>query len=406
MKTARAAAGGRARPHGSRIVLADGRELIDGIASWWTACHGYNHPHIRAAVERQLARDAARDVRRPRARAGADAGAAARGAAAGRSRPRVLLRVRLGRGRGRHEDGGAVLAQPRRARPHAASSPSAAAITATPPARWRSAIRRTACTRCSAGCCREQVDRRPAGATRRARRRSTLLLARHADEHRRHHRRAAGAGRRRHALPRRRGAAAPARRSRTATTLLLIFDEIFTGFGRTGTMFACEAGRRRARHHHAVEGADRRHAAARRDGRAQAGVRGVLVGRSGAGADARPDLHGQCARLRRRQRLARSVRARAAARAGRGDLRRAGATGSRRAAACRASRTCGSRARSAWSSSTASTISTPCAQRFVEEGVFIRPFGSIVYLTPAFTIAEDELARLTDAVRRVVAEGA
>ena len=44
-----------AATHGSRIVLADGRELIDGIASWWTACHGYNHPHIRAAVERQLA---------------------------------------------------------------------------------------------------------------------------------------------------------------------------------------------------------------------------------------------------------------------------------------------------------------------------------------------------------------
>src|SRR6202030_883849 len=41
--------------HGSRIGLTDGRELIDGIASWWTACHGYNHPHIRAAVERQLA---------------------------------------------------------------------------------------------------------------------------------------------------------------------------------------------------------------------------------------------------------------------------------------------------------------------------------------------------------------
>src|SRR5262245_2550561 len=40
---------------GARIVLADGRELIDGIASWWTACHGYNHPHIRQAVEKQLA---------------------------------------------------------------------------------------------------------------------------------------------------------------------------------------------------------------------------------------------------------------------------------------------------------------------------------------------------------------
>jgi adenosylmethionine-8-amino-7-oxononanoate aminotransferase len=44
-----------ARTDGCRIVLADGRELIDGVASWWTACHGYNHPHIRAAVERQLA---------------------------------------------------------------------------------------------------------------------------------------------------------------------------------------------------------------------------------------------------------------------------------------------------------------------------------------------------------------
>jgi adenosylmethionine-8-amino-7-oxononanoate aminotransferase len=43
------------RTEGSRITLADGRELIDGIASRWTACHGYNHPHIRAAVERQLA---------------------------------------------------------------------------------------------------------------------------------------------------------------------------------------------------------------------------------------------------------------------------------------------------------------------------------------------------------------
>ncbi len=43
-----------ARTQGSRIILADGRELVDGIASWWTTCHGYNHPHIRAAVARQL----------------------------------------------------------------------------------------------------------------------------------------------------------------------------------------------------------------------------------------------------------------------------------------------------------------------------------------------------------------
>jgi adenosylmethionine-8-amino-7-oxononanoate aminotransferase len=45
-----------ARTHGARIVLEDGRELVDGIASWWTACHGYNHPHIRQAVQAQLER--------------------------------------------------------------------------------------------------------------------------------------------------------------------------------------------------------------------------------------------------------------------------------------------------------------------------------------------------------------
>lgn len=42
------------RTDGVRLHLVDGRVLIDGIASWWTACHGYNHPHIRAAVEAQL----------------------------------------------------------------------------------------------------------------------------------------------------------------------------------------------------------------------------------------------------------------------------------------------------------------------------------------------------------------
>ena len=95
------------RTQGARIVLADGRELIDGIASWWTACHGYNHPHIRHAVEEQLAlmphvmfgglahEQAFRLARRL-------------AVAAERSEPRVLLRLRFGRCRSRDQDGDAT----------------------------------------------------------------------------------------------------------------------------------------------------------------------------------------------------------------------------------------------------------------------------------------------------------
>ena len=42
------------RTEGAEIFLDDGRRLIDGIASWWTACHGYNHGHITNAIKLQL----------------------------------------------------------------------------------------------------------------------------------------------------------------------------------------------------------------------------------------------------------------------------------------------------------------------------------------------------------------
>jgi adenosylmethionine-8-amino-7-oxononanoate aminotransferase len=43
-------------------------------------------------------------------------------------------------------------------------------------------------------------------------------------------------------------------------------------------------------------------------------------------------------------------------------------------------------------------------QRFIAEEVFVRPFGAVIYLTPAFTITVPELAKLTDAVTKVVSE--
>jgi adenosylmethionine-8-amino-7-oxononanoate aminotransferase len=41
---------------GVRLRLADGRQLVDGMASWWAAIHGYAHPRLEAALRGQLGR--------------------------------------------------------------------------------------------------------------------------------------------------------------------------------------------------------------------------------------------------------------------------------------------------------------------------------------------------------------
>ncbi|WP_024803823.1 adenosylmethionine--8-amino-7-oxononanoate transaminase [Nocardia sp. BMG51109] len=41
---------------GTRLTLADGRELIDGMSSWWAAVHGYRHPVLDAALTAQAQR--------------------------------------------------------------------------------------------------------------------------------------------------------------------------------------------------------------------------------------------------------------------------------------------------------------------------------------------------------------
>ena len=44
------------RTEGVRLVLADGRALIDGMSSWWAAIHGYNHPVLSRALTAQAER--------------------------------------------------------------------------------------------------------------------------------------------------------------------------------------------------------------------------------------------------------------------------------------------------------------------------------------------------------------
>ena len=42
------------RAEGVEIILADGTRLIDGMSSWWCVCHGYNNPRLNDAAKRQL----------------------------------------------------------------------------------------------------------------------------------------------------------------------------------------------------------------------------------------------------------------------------------------------------------------------------------------------------------------
>src|SRR6266852_1218482 len=355
-----------ARTQGCRIVLADGRELVDGIASWWTACHGYNHPHIRAAVERQVAsmphvmfgglvhEQALTLARRLAALLPGDLDRvffSDSGSVAVEVAMKMAVQFWLNRGARTRQTFVAFKGG------YHGDTTGAMAI-CDPDGGMHGAFR---------GLLPEHfvvdLPRDDASAAAFA-----GLLERHADDRHR---------------------------------LLLIFDEIFTGFGRTGTLFACEAAGivpDIVTLSKALTGGTLPLAATVAgkkvfdafwsDDPSHALMHGPTYMANAlacAAANASLDLFEQEPRLAQIAAIAaalerglepcrdipggRDVRVKGAI--GVGELDRIDDLDGLRA-------------------------------RFVEAGVFVRPFGSIVYLTPAFTIAEEELARLTEAVAKVV----
>jgi adenosylmethionine---8-amino-7-oxononanoate aminotransferase len=389
-----------ARTHGCRIVLADGRELVDGIASWWTACHGYNHPYIRAAVERQLGEmphvmfgglvheQALTLARRLAALMPGDLDRvffSDSGSVAVEVAMKMAVQYWLNRGlRGRTRfiafKGG-----------YHGDTTGAMAV-CDPDAGMHALFH---------GLLPEHVIvELPQDEA------STAALARVLEE--RAHEIAGiivepmvqGAGGMRF-----HDAAVQARLRAAADRfeLLLIFDEIFTGFGRIGSMFACEgagvvpdiitlskaltggtlplaATIARRNVFDSFWSDDPKHALMH-------GPTFMANALACAAANASLDLFEREPRLRQvadiSAQLAEDL-APCRGMPGVKDVRVQGAIGV--VELDRIADLDGLRA------------------RFVAEGVFVRPFGSVVYLTPAFTIGPDELAKLTGVIVKVVGE--
>jgi adenosylmethionine-8-amino-7-oxononanoate aminotransferase len=381
-------------------VLADGRELIDGIASWWTACHGYNHPHIRAAVERQLAtmphvmfgglvhEQALTLARRLTGMLGPHGLDRVFFSESGSIAVEVALKMALQywrnrgvRGReqivafkgGYHGDttGAMAVSDPQSGFQGTLAGllPRQVIVDLPLDAASRAALDALLA---------EQAERiaaiiveplvQGAGGMRLHDARVLQTLRALADRH----------------------------------ELLLIFDEIFTGFGRTGTMFAFEQAGVTPdiiTLSKALTGGTLPLAAtvAQRkvfdafwsDDPAKALMHGPTFMANAlacAAANASLDLFAREPRLAQVgsiESLLRDALEPCRKLAGVQDVRVKGATGV--VELKRIENLNGLR------------------QRFINEGVFVRPFGSIVYLTPAFTITEDELLKLTSAIRRVLA---
>jgi adenosylmethionine---8-amino-7-oxononanoate aminotransferase len=383
---------------GTRIRLADGRELIDGIASWWTACHGYNHPHIRQAVTHQLEQmphvmfgglaheQALTLARRLAALLPGDLERvffSESGSVAVEVAMKMAVQYWINRGArernrfvsfrgGYHGDTAGAMAM---SDPEVGMHGALAEFAPSHPVAMLPRDDKTT----------HELER---------------VLHRYRD-------RLAGII----VEPLVQGAggmlfheADVLKRLRTLADkyeLLLIFDEIFTGFGRTGTMFACEAAGVAPdiiTLSKALTGGTLPLAAAvatRKvfdafwsDDPAKALMHGPTFMANALGcaaANASLDLFEQEPRLAQVAAIASALSEGlepCRGRPGVKDVRVKGAIGvveMERIADLNALRA-----------------------RFVDEGVFVRPFGNTIYLTPAFTIAPDELRKLTGAVVKLV----
>ena len=387
------------RTQGCRITLADGRELIDGIASWWTACHGYNHPHIRQAVERQLAamphvmfgglahQQPLTLARRLAALLPGDLDRvffSESGSVAIEVAMKMAVQYWLNRGSVRRRESFVSFMG-------GYHGDTTGAMAVSDPIEGMHAIFRGLLPHHFTSVLPDRDE-------------NTLelenLLERHAGEI------AAiiveplvqGAGGMRFhdakVLQRLRALA-------DSYDLLLIFDEIFTGFGRTGAMFACEAAGvvpdiitlskalsggtlplaatvARRKVFDAFWSDDPKHALMH-------GPTYMGNALACAAANASLDLFEREPRLAQVKAISEQMtRELAPCRdlPGVKDVRVQGAVG-------------------VVELDKIADLDAMRA-RFVNEGVFIRPFGNIVYLTPAFTIGRDELARLTAAIVKIL----
>lgn len=388
------------RTQGSRIVLADGRELIDGIASWWTACHGYNQPHIRHAVAKQLEQmphvmfgglaheQAATLARRLAAMLPGDL-TRVFFSDSGSVAVEVALKMAVQYWLNRGVKGGTQFV----AFKGGYHGDTTGAMAVSDPEGGMHAL--------FAGLLPQQTLVDLPDTEERAAALDALLARRAGD--------VAGIV----VEPLVQGAggmvfhdAATLKRLRALADkyeLLLIFDEIFTGFGRTGTMFACEGAGVTpdiVTLSKALTGGTLPLAATIATRKVfdafwsndpqkalMHGPTFMANALACAAANASLDLFEREPRLKQVAGIAAALEAGLAPcrqLQGVKDVRVKGAIGVVEMA--RIGNLDALRA------------------RFVDEGVFVRPFGTTIYLTPAFTIAPDELNRLTSAVVKIVRE--